>query len=145
MLSATGCALKPSSRSLRIPTTTDYRGFEAAIIADYDARTAVERELVLRLHHCCGDYGERPRSRPICSGFKLRSYATAGSVAARSDCRTHLSQFSELRITAPKTSRTTASPRRIVSGALAPPCIELVDPEDTRRHFRIGSHIWLTI
>jgi hypothetical protein len=26
----------------------DYRGFEAAIIADYDARTAVERELVLR-------------------------------------------------------------------------------------------------
>jgi hypothetical protein len=27
----------------------DYRGFEAAIIADYDATTAVERELVLRL------------------------------------------------------------------------------------------------
>jgi hypothetical protein len=27
----------------------DYRGFEAAIIADCDARTAVERELVLRL------------------------------------------------------------------------------------------------
>jgi hypothetical protein len=27
----------------------DYQGFEAAIIADYDARTAVERELVLRL------------------------------------------------------------------------------------------------
>jgi hypothetical protein len=27
----------------------DYRGFEAAIIADYDARIAVERELVLRL------------------------------------------------------------------------------------------------
>jgi len=27
----------------------DYRGFEAAILADYDARTAVERELVLRL------------------------------------------------------------------------------------------------
>ena len=27
----------------------DYRGFEAAIIADYDARMAVERELVLRL------------------------------------------------------------------------------------------------
>src|ERR1700690_481394 len=25
----------------------DYRGFEAAIIADYDAETAVERELVL--------------------------------------------------------------------------------------------------
>jgi hypothetical protein len=27
----------------------DYRGFEAAVIADYDARTVVERELVLRL------------------------------------------------------------------------------------------------
>jgi hypothetical protein len=27
----------------------DYLGFEAAIIADYDAETAVERELVLRL------------------------------------------------------------------------------------------------
>jgi hypothetical protein len=27
----------------------DYRGFEAAIIADYDAQTAVKRELVLRL------------------------------------------------------------------------------------------------
>jgi hypothetical protein len=26
-----------------------YRGFEAAVIADYDAETAVERELVLRL------------------------------------------------------------------------------------------------
>ena len=29
--------------------TEDYRGFEAAIIADYDAETTVERELVLRL------------------------------------------------------------------------------------------------
>jgi hypothetical protein len=27
----------------------DYRGFEADVVADYDARTAVERELVLRL------------------------------------------------------------------------------------------------
>jgi hypothetical protein len=27
----------------------DYRGFEATVIADYDARTAVERVLVLRL------------------------------------------------------------------------------------------------
>jgi hypothetical protein len=29
--------------------TDDYKAFEATIIADYDARTAVERELVLRL------------------------------------------------------------------------------------------------
>ena len=27
----------------------DYKAFEAAVVADYDARTAVERELVLRL------------------------------------------------------------------------------------------------
>jgi hypothetical protein len=27
----------------------DYRGFEAAVIADCDAETAVEREVVLRL------------------------------------------------------------------------------------------------
>src|SRR3974390_1294151 len=27
----------------------DYQAFEAAVIADYDAQTAVERELVLRL------------------------------------------------------------------------------------------------
>ena len=32
----------------------DYRGFEAIIIADYDARTAVERELVLRLASLLG-------------------------------------------------------------------------------------------
>jgi hypothetical protein len=29
--------------------TEDYRAFEAAVISDYDAQTAVERELVLRL------------------------------------------------------------------------------------------------
>jgi hypothetical protein len=33
----------------RLEDGEDYRGFEAAIIADYDAETAVERELVLRL------------------------------------------------------------------------------------------------
>ena len=38
---------KPSSESLE--DIEDYKGFEAAIIADYDAETAVERELVLRL------------------------------------------------------------------------------------------------
>jgi len=32
-----------------------------------------------------------------------------------------------------------------VSGAVAPPCIKLLDPEDTRRHFGNGSDIWLTI
>lgn len=32
-----------------IEDVDDYKGFEAAIIGDYDARTAVQRELVLRL------------------------------------------------------------------------------------------------
>ncbi len=32
-----------------VEDTEDYRAFEAAVIADYDAQTAVERELVLRL------------------------------------------------------------------------------------------------
>jgi hypothetical protein len=33
----------------RLEDAEDYRQFEAAVIADYDARSAVERELVLRL------------------------------------------------------------------------------------------------
>jgi hypothetical protein len=32
-----------------LEVSADYRAFEAAIITDYDAETAVERELVLRL------------------------------------------------------------------------------------------------
>src|SRR3954467_12893236 len=32
----------------------DYKGFEAAVIADYDAQSAVERELVLRLASLLG-------------------------------------------------------------------------------------------
>jgi hypothetical protein len=31
----------------------DYKAFEAAIIADYDAQSALERELVLRERACC--------------------------------------------------------------------------------------------
>jgi hypothetical protein len=32
-----------------VEDVADYKGFESAVIADYDAQTAVERELVLRL------------------------------------------------------------------------------------------------
>jgi hypothetical protein len=45
----------PSARPLRrnrrwgLEDVEDYKGFEAAIIADFNAETAVERELVLRL------------------------------------------------------------------------------------------------
>ena len=45
--SGMGLVRKPSLKSPK--TLSDYRGFEAAIIADYDPVTAVERELVLRL------------------------------------------------------------------------------------------------
>lgn len=32
-----------------LESSADYQAFEAAVISDYDAETAVERELVLRL------------------------------------------------------------------------------------------------
>jgi hypothetical protein len=48
----------------------DYHAFEAAIIADCDAQSAVERELVLRLA-CYGDYAAlRPWKRAY-SKFRL--------------------------------------------------------------------------
>ena len=51
----------------------DYRGFEAAIIADYDARTAVERELVLRLASLLWRLRRATRLRPNCSASRPRS------------------------------------------------------------------------
>ena len=42
----------------------DYKAFEAAIIADYDAQSAVERELVLRLASCFGGCAARRRWKP---------------------------------------------------------------------------------
>ena len=38
----------------------DYQAFEATVIADYDAETAVERELVLRWRVSSGDFAVRP-------------------------------------------------------------------------------------
>ena len=49
----------------------DYRAFEAAIIADYDAQSAVERELVVRLGVCCGDCAVPRPWKPACSKFRL--------------------------------------------------------------------------
>ena len=46
----------------------DYQGFEAAVISDYDAESAVERELVLRLASVsCGGFAARPALRPVYS------------------------------------------------------------------------------
>src|SRR3954453_2847655 len=45
----------------------DYKAFEAAVIADYDAQSAVEPELVLRWPACCGEFDARPPWRQACS------------------------------------------------------------------------------
>src|SRR6266566_125473 len=47
----------------------DYKAFEAAVIADYDAQSAVERELVLRRH------------QPACSKFRPTISRTLGRPA----------------------------------------------------------------
>jgi hypothetical protein len=44
---------------LALEDIEDYEAFEAAVTLDYDARTAVERELVLRLAS-----GRTPRDQP---------------------------------------------------------------------------------
>jgi hypothetical protein len=51
----------------------DYQAFEAAITADYDAQSAVERELVLRLLAYCGACAGPPQSKPVCSPSRLIS------------------------------------------------------------------------
>ena len=48
----------------------DYKAFEAAIIADYDATSAVERELVLRLASRCGGCAAPRQWKLACSKFR---------------------------------------------------------------------------
>ena len=58
----------------------DYKAFEAAITADYDAQSAVERELVLRL---ASILWRLPRLwKPDCSRFKLSNCMTIGRTAS---------------------------------------------------------------
>ena len=45
----------------------DYQAFEEAVTAGFDAETAVERELILRLASLLWRCGGRPRSRPVYS------------------------------------------------------------------------------
>ena len=62
----------------------DYRDFEAAIIADYEPETAIERELVLRLASCCGGCVGSSPSRPICLQSRVKSCTTvAGKLRSR--------------------------------------------------------------
>jgi hypothetical protein len=55
----------------------DYKAFEATIIADYDAQSAVERELVLRLASLLWRLRQW---KPACSTFRL---TISGSVRCR--------------------------------------------------------------
>ena len=73
----------------------DYRGFEAAIIADYDARTAVERELVLRMASLLWQLLRaaatevvlsKPRCYAIVSGVDLRSGRIIAPLHSRVFC-----------------------------------------------------------
>ena len=52
----------------------DYVAFEIAVTADYDAQSAVERELVLRLASCCGGCGAPPPSRAACSRSRRNTW-----------------------------------------------------------------------
>ena len=55
----------------------DYQAFEAAVIADYDARTAVERELVLRLASLLWRIRALLPLRPISCRSRPRYWKTA--------------------------------------------------------------------
>jgi hypothetical protein len=62
----------------------DYRAFEAAVVADYDARTAVERELVLRLASAlaaAADHFDRDRSAQDSVGHRQRTSRLASRTA----------------------------------------------------------------
>jgi hypothetical protein len=54
-----------------VENVEDYTGFEAAIIADYDAQTAVEASSSCELPRCCGGVGARSRSRRLYLRFRL--------------------------------------------------------------------------
>src|SRR5262245_2405187 len=57
--------------------TEDYKAFEAAITADYDAPSAVERELVL-----CGGCAALRQWKPDYLRFKLSNCMTIGKTAS---------------------------------------------------------------
>ena len=48
----------------------DYSAFEAAIIADYDAQSAVEENSCFGSPVCCGGFAARRRWKRACSTFK---------------------------------------------------------------------------
>jgi hypothetical protein len=67
----------------RLEDGEDYRGFEAAIVADYDAETAVERDSCCAWRRCCGGCAGSSPSRPICFRSRPKSCATAATMRRR--------------------------------------------------------------
>jgi hypothetical protein len=65
----------------------DYNAFELSVTSCFDASTAVERELVLRLQVYYGGCAAPRRSTPVSSNFKARLWARL---------RTHRSHGQEL-------------------------------------------------
>ena len=61
----------------------DYKAFEAAITADYDAQSAVERELVLRLATAGNDHRDRPSTVPTRVATQSRRAMSIVSIAAQ--------------------------------------------------------------
>ena len=49
----------------------DYKAFEAAIIADYDAQSAVERNWCCGWRACCGGCAAPQLWKPVCSKSRL--------------------------------------------------------------------------
>ena len=59
----------------------DYQAFEAAIIADCDAQSAVERELVLRLASVLWRLRRATTMETVCSRLRPNIYVTIGKTA----------------------------------------------------------------
>ena len=55
-----------------LESSDDYEAFEATVISDYNAETAVERQLVLRLAVCFGGFAVRQVWRQPFSILQLR-------------------------------------------------------------------------
>ena len=59
----------------------DYKAFEAAVTADYDAQSAVERELVLRLASLLAGCAAPQRWKLDCSRFMPNISAITGKIS----------------------------------------------------------------
>ena len=62
--------------------TEDYKAFEVAITADYDAQSAVERELVCDWLAFCGGCAAPRQWKPDYLRFKLSNCMTIGKTAS---------------------------------------------------------------